>query len=132
MSDLLLVGLWGYGVSADGFADFALHPGDVTYVFLPPSRSVVSLVARRDQDVACKFYVIVNAREVEARVVTDSGGCRQPPLPPLACTMAEVMQRGVRQGLRTDRVAKVTYFADATWFINQGDDASESKSVVCP
>ncbi|MBL8956049.1 MAG: hypothetical protein JNK82_35065 [Myxococcaceae bacterium] len=134
MSDAVLINMDVEGVGPDGTANLALSPAyEANYFFRSPSRSKVDgRLPARDQEIACKVYVVVKAKSVETFVTTSSDGCREKALPPWKCTMAEAVKRAQAEGAKAGPVGKVTYLADGTWMFDQGDGAGETVYFSCP
>jgi hypothetical protein len=134
MNDAVLINMDAEGVYRDGRADLTLSKSfSANYGFRSPSRSKVNpALPDRDQDVPCKLYVIVTAKEIETRIAESSDGCKEQALPAPRCSMAQVMERGLANGARSDKVGKVTFLTDGTWMVDQGDGAGETAYFSCP
>ncbi|MBK9033859.1 MAG: serine/threonine protein kinase [Myxococcales bacterium] len=130
--DALLVGFDVDGVAASGLADLTLAPDfDATYQFRSPSRSARPHVpAGVPVELPCMVYVDVTPAGVEAYVVTREV-CDEPLRPQPRCPLAAVWAQALADRVPADAVAQIDYLPDG-WFVQVGDDVSESVRDDCP
>ncbi len=134
MPDAVMIAMDTMGVFADGHADLTLHPDyEARYFFRSPSRSVLNpQLPERDQEVVCLVNLRISAKQVRAMTVDSNYGCKERPLPPVRCSMADVMKKGAQAGALSERVSWVTFHNDDSWLIDQGDDREDRWYVRCP
>jgi hypothetical protein len=102
------------------------------YWFRSPAKSAADPRLRdEDQDLPCLHYVVVSAKRIETYTTDSFRGCREKPLPRIACPLAAAFRQAKADGLKdAAKAMSISWLSDG-WYFNLGDDAG-SMSVRCP